>query len=58
MLPPKLGPLIGRGATSRVYRARDVSGGGEVAVIEGEPDNLKITIPEDLARAERIAAGR
>jgi len=32
--------------------------GGEVAVIEGEPDNLKITTPEDLARAERIAAGR
>src|SRR5207302_1029014 len=32
--------------------------GGEVTVIEGEPDNLKITTPEDLARAERIAAGR
>jgi 2-C-methyl-D-erythritol 4-phosphate cytidylyltransferase len=30
--------------------------GGEVAVIEGEPDNIKITAPDDLARAERIAA--
>ena len=30
--------------------------GAEVAVIEGEPDNIKITTPEDLARAERIAA--
>jgi 2-C-methyl-D-erythritol 4-phosphate cytidylyltransferase len=32
--------------------------GGDVAVIEGEPDNIKITTPEDLARAERIATGR
>jgi 2-C-methyl-D-erythritol 4-phosphate cytidylyltransferase len=32
--------------------------GGDVAVIDGEPDNIKITTPEDLARAERIAAGR
>jgi 2-C-methyl-D-erythritol 4-phosphate cytidylyltransferase len=30
--------------------------GGEVSVIEGEVDNIKITTPEDLARAERIAA--
>jgi 2-C-methyl-D-erythritol 4-phosphate cytidylyltransferase len=30
--------------------------GGEVSVIEGEPDNIKITTPEDLARAEQIAA--
>ena len=30
--------------------------GGEVAVIEGEPDNIKITTPEDLVRAERILA--
>jgi 2-C-methyl-D-erythritol 4-phosphate cytidylyltransferase len=30
--------------------------GGDVAVIEGEPDNIKITTPEDLARAGRIAA--
>lgn len=29
--------------------------GGDVSVIEGEPDNIKITTPEDLARAERIA---
>jgi 2-C-methyl-D-erythritol 4-phosphate cytidylyltransferase len=27
-------------------------------VIEGEPDNIKITTPEDLVRAERIAARR
>lgn len=32
--------------------------GGDVAVIDGEPDNIKITTPEDLARAERIAANR
>jgi 2-C-methyl-D-erythritol 4-phosphate cytidylyltransferase len=30
--------------------------GGDVAVIDGEPDNIKITTPDDLARAERIAA--
>jgi 2-C-methyl-D-erythritol 4-phosphate cytidylyltransferase len=29
--------------------------GGDVSVIEGEPDNIKITTPEDLVRAERIA---
>src|SRR5205823_1939506 len=29
--------------------------GGEVAVIDGEPDNIKITTQDDLARAERIA---
>lgn len=29
--------------------------GGDVSVIEGEPDNIKITTPEDLTRAERIA---
>jgi 2-C-methyl-D-erythritol 4-phosphate cytidylyltransferase len=32
--------------------------GGEVAVIEGEADNIKITTPADLIRAEKIAAGR
>ena len=30
--------------------------GGDVAVIEGEPDNIKITTRDDLARAEQIAA--
>jgi len=30
--------------------------GGEVSVIEGEPDNIKITTPEDLTLAERIVA--
>lgn len=30
--------------------------GGDVAVIDGEPDNIKITTPDDLVRAERIAA--
>jgi 2-C-methyl-D-erythritol 4-phosphate cytidylyltransferase len=30
--------------------------GGDVLVIEGEPDNIKITTPEDLARAKRIVA--
>lgn len=29
--------------------------GGDVSVIEGEPDNIKITTPDDLTRAERIA---
>ena len=32
--------------------------GGDVSVIDGEPDNLKITTPEDLARAEGIVARR
>lgn len=30
--------------------------GGDVSVIEGEPDNIKITTPEDLGRAERIVS--
>jgi 2-C-methyl-D-erythritol 4-phosphate cytidylyltransferase len=30
--------------------------GGDVLVIEGEPDNIKITTPDDLARARQIAA--
>src|SRR5438309_1172161 len=29
--------------------------GGDVSVIEGDPDNIKITTPEDLVRAEGIA---
>lgn len=32
--------------------------GGDVSVIEGEPDNIKITTPEDLDRAQRIAVSR
>ncbi len=32
--------------------------GMEVAIVEGDPDNLKITTPEDFRRAERILAGR
>ena len=32
--------------------------GGDVSVIEGEPDNIKLTTPEDLGRARRIAASR
>jgi 2-C-methyl-D-erythritol 4-phosphate cytidylyltransferase len=30
--------------------------GGDVLVIEGEPNNIKITTPDDLARAKEIAA--
>jgi len=30
--------------------------GGDVSVIEGEPNNIKITTPDDLARAGRIAS--
>ena len=30
--------------------------GGDVLVIEGEPNNIKITTPEDLVRAKEIAA--
>jgi len=30
--------------------------GGDVVVIEGEPNNIKITTPDDLARAREIAA--
>lgn len=32
--------------------------GGDVAVIEGEPENIKITTPQDLRRAEQIAEGQ
>ena len=32
--------------------------GGDIRVIEGEPDNIKITTPADLAHAERIAGHR
>ncbi|MGZ9809804.1 bifunctional 2-C-methyl-D-erythritol 4-phosphate cytidylyltransferase/2-C-methyl-D-erythritol 2,4-cyclodiphosphate synthase [Pseudoroseicyclus sp. H15] len=32
--------------------------GMEVAIVAGEEDNLKVTHPEDFARAERILAGR
>ena len=32
--------------------------GGDVAVIEGEPDNIKITTPDDLDRARQIARSR
>jgi 2-C-methyl-D-erythritol 4-phosphate cytidylyltransferase len=32
--------------------------GGDVSVLEGEPENIKITTPEDLAHAEGIAARR
>lgn len=32
--------------------------GGDVRVVEGESDNMKITSPDDLPRAEEIAASR
>lgn len=32
--------------------------GGRVALVQGDADNLKITRPEDLDRAERMLAGR
>ncbi|MFL4471030.1 2-C-methyl-D-erythritol 4-phosphate cytidylyltransferase [Tateyamaria armeniaca] len=32
--------------------------GLEVAIVPGDEDNLKITLPEDFARAERILRGR
>jgi 2-C-methyl-D-erythritol 4-phosphate cytidylyltransferase len=32
--------------------------GGDVAIVEGERDNIKITTPTDLQLAERIAARR
>src|SRR2546430_5432563 len=31
--------------------------GGDVLVVEGEPNNIKITTPKDLLRAREIAAG-
>ena len=31
--------------------------GGDVLVVEGEPNNIKITTPNDLVRAREIAAG-
>jgi 2-C-methyl-D-erythritol 4-phosphate cytidylyltransferase len=33
-------------------------GGAAIAIVEGSYENLKITTPEDLIVAERIAAGR
>ena len=50
----QLGPLIGRGATARVYRARDLKRGREVAVkvVPAELD------PEGRAAAEVRAAAR
>lgn len=32
--------------------------GGRVVTVEGDPDNFKITYPEDLARAERVLEKR
>jgi 2-C-methyl-D-erythritol 4-phosphate cytidylyltransferase len=32
--------------------------GGRVVAVEGDPDNFKITYPEDLARAERVLEKR
>lgn len=32
--------------------------GGDVSIIEGEADNIKITTPDDLSRAEQIARRR
>lgn len=32
--------------------------GVAVRIVQGDPDNLKITYPEDIARAERILRGR
>ena len=32
--------------------------GGTVQVVPGEPDNLKITRPDDLEAAERLLAAR
>ena len=32
--------------------------GGKVIVVEGEPENFKITDPEDMARAAKIAKKR
>jgi 2-C-methyl-D-erythritol 4-phosphate cytidylyltransferase len=32
--------------------------GGTVLVVPGEPDNLKITAPDDLHAAERLIAAR
>jgi 2-C-methyl-D-erythritol 4-phosphate cytidylyltransferase len=32
--------------------------GGRVVVVDGDPDNLKVTSPDDLARAEALLAVR
>lgn len=44
------------GAADDVEVAR--AAGLQVAIVPGDPDNLKITRPEDFARAERILRGR
>jgi 2-C-methyl-D-erythritol 4-phosphate cytidylyltransferase len=33
------------------------AGGGKVAVVEGDPRNFKVTVPEDLARARSLLEG-
>lgn len=43
------------GAADDVEVAR--AAGLEVVIVEGEEDNLKLTLPEDFVRAERIARG-
>lgn len=44
------------GAADDVEVAR--AAGLEVAIVPGDPDNIKITAPEDFARAEQILGGR
>lgn len=44
------------GAADDVEVAR--ANGIAVTIVPGDPDNLKVTLPEDFARAERILRGR
>jgi 2-C-methyl-D-erythritol 4-phosphate cytidylyltransferase len=32
--------------------------GGKIAIVDGDPANLKVTYPEDLAVAEALRSGR
>lgn len=59
----RFGPILaahraaaGRAAADDVEVAR--AAGLDVAIVEGEEENLKITLPGDLARAEAILAAR
>ena len=65
--------VFGRAELLRAYRAANAGGslarftddasifeaaGGKVRIVEGSRDNIKVTEPEDFARAERILAAR
>ncbi|WP_333714107.1 bifunctional 2-C-methyl-D-erythritol 4-phosphate cytidylyltransferase/2-C-methyl-D-erythritol 2,4-cyclodiphosphate synthase [Yoonia sp.] len=57
-----LGPLLAAHAAARGDETDDVAvaraAGLDVAIVAGEEDNIKITTPEDFARAEKLMGDR